>query len=353
MSLISSMGWKTQRCVVLCVLALSACARVPETLVLSGPTMGTMYTVRWIAEGHTPAAFTLRRDIDAELTRVDTQMSRYRPDSELSRFNESRSTAERAASPEFAQLLSESMALNAVSGGAFDVTVAPLVDAWGFGPRGEVADAPTPHELQQLLERRGGNQLHVELSPPRVRKLRPDVEVDLNAIAPGHAVDRIGALLERRGVRNYLVDIGGEIRVSGHNGNDEPWRIAIDDPRHEEQVPYSAVELSGGAVSTSGGYRHFRILDGQRYSHLIDPRSGYPASLATAAVIVIAPTAAQADGWSTALFVLGEKEGLALAARRHLAVLFLLFDGQGLREHASPAFEPYRAQANTRQQNAS
>ncbi|MET0986008.1 MAG: FAD:protein FMN transferase [Steroidobacteraceae bacterium] len=325
---------------------------MPETLVLSGPTMGTTYTVRWLAEANTPDVFALRRAIEAELARVDVQMSRYRPDSELSRFNQLRSTATQAASPEFAQLLSECMALNAASGGAFDVTVAPLVDAWGFGPSGGGTHAPAPSELQQLLERRGENQLRVELTPARVRKQRPDVEVDLNAIAPGHAVDRLSALLQRQGVRNYLIDIGGEIRVSGHNGSGQAWRIAIDDPRHEEQVPYSAVELSGGAVATSGGYRHFRIVDGQRYSHIIDPRSGYPASLATAAVIVVAPTAAQADGWATALFVLGEKDGLALASQRELAVLFLLFDGKGLREHASPAFAPYRTQANAPQENA-
>ena len=129
-------------------LALSACARMPDTLVLSGPTMGTTYTVRWLAEANTPDVFALRRDIEAELARVDVQMSRYRSDSELSRFNQLRSTAAQAASPEFAQLLSESMALNAASGGAFDVTVAPLsVDAWGFGPSGEGTHAPAPSEL--------------------------------------------------------------------------------------------------------------------------------------------------------------------------------------------------------------
>ena len=161
----------------------------------------------------------------------------------------------------------------------------------------------------------------------------------MNAIAPGHAVDRLSALLQRQGVRNYLIDIGGEIRVSGHNGSGKPWHIAIDDPRHEEQVPYSAVQLSGGAVATSGGYRHFRIVDGQRHSTSIDPRSGYPASLATAAVIVVAPTAAQADGWATALFVLGEKDGLALASQTPARGAFLAIrGGKGLREHASPAF---------------
>ena len=338
--------------IVMLICMLGACTRMPEALVLSGPTMGSTYTVRWVAEGKTPDAFALRRAIEAELARVDAQMSRYRADSELSRFNALRSTAVQAATPEFAQLLSESVALNAGSGGAFDITVAPLIDAWGFGPHAGDLHAPDPHELQRLLERRGGDLLEITRSPPTVRKRRDDVEVDLNAIAPGQAADRIGALLQRQGVNNYLVDMGGEIRVNGHNASGGSWRIAIDDPRHAEQVPYATVELSHGAISTSGGYRHFRTIDGKRYSHLLDPRSGYPASLNTAAVIVIAPTAAQADGWSTALFVLGEKEGLALAAQRQLAVLFILFDGTGLREHASAAFGPYRLLKESRQ-NAS
>lgn len=306
--------------------------------------MGATYTVRWIASAGTPSEYDLRKEIDAELAQLDEKFSRYRSDSELARINAARADEPLAVSSEFAQLLRESIALNEYSAGAFDVTVAPLVDAWGFGPQQPEARAPQPLEIQQLLQRCGVDMVEMT-SASTIRKHRADVELDFNAIAPGYAADRISGLLQRHGMQDYLIDIGGEIRVSGHNARGSPWRIAIDDPRHIEQVPYAAVELTGGAVATSGGYRHFRVIDGKRYSHLMDPRSGYPASLATAAVIVIAPTAAEADGWATALFVLGEKEGLMVASQRRIAALFLLFDGTGLREHASEAFLPYRVHA--------
>jgi thiamine biosynthesis lipoprotein len=331
----------------------SACVRAPEALMLSGPTMGTTYTVRWLATRDTPDSSVLRRAIEMELAQVDEQMSRYRPDSELSRFNAARSTDAQKVSLELAQLLSESLALHSASKGAFDVTVAPLIDAWGFGPQPGASRAPDARWVAHLLERRGGHLLEVTKAPPAIRKLRADLEIDLNAIAPGHAVDRICALLEKRGVSSYLVDVGGEIRVRGHNALGGPWRIAIDDPRHEEQVPYTTIELSQGAVATSGGYRHFRMIDGQRYSHILDPRTGYPAMGTTAAVVVIAPTATQADGWATALFVLGEKKGLALATERELAALFLVLDGEQLHEYASPAFMRYRKHVGASPQNAS
>jgi FAD:protein FMN transferase len=326
----------SNKAIVLCVaMLLCGCNRVPQARVLSGPTMGTTYTVRWLEEDQSPNAFALRGEVEGELARVDEQMSRYRDDSQLSRFNALRATTAQVIAPEFAELLSEATA-----------TVAPLVDAWGFGPRQTQPREPAAAELQALLSRRGGDLVEVTMSPPTLRKRRADVELDVNAIAPGHAVDRIARLLERHGIKNYLIDIGGEIRAQGHNASGEPWRVAIDDPRHAAQVPYATVSLSGGAIATSGGYRHFRVIDGRRYSHLIDPRTGRPASLDIGAVIVIAPTATAADGWATAMFVLGERDGIELATRRGLAVLFLLLDGQGgIRQHASPGFAAYRTAA--------
>lgn len=326
----------------LCVLTLCACTRARELHVISGPAMGSTYTVRWLATEQAPGDFELRTLVEAELARVDLQMSRYRSDSELARFNAVRSTAPQAASLEFAQLLSESIAINAASAGAFDVTIAPLVDAWGFGPTRAQAQKPTAEELQALRARCGSQWLEVSYSPTVVRKLRADVEVDVNAIAPGHAADRIARLLERHTLKNYLIDIGGEVRVRGNNAMGTPWRLAIDDPRHAEQIPYALVELDAGAIATSGGYRHFHVVDGRRFSHLLDPRTGEPASLRIASVVVIAPTAAQADAWATAMFVLGEQQGLRIAAQRNLAVLFLIAEGEHIGERASPAFAQYR-----------
>jgi thiamine biosynthesis lipoprotein len=308
---------------------------------LSGPTMGTTYTVRWLATADTPSEYELRTRIDAELARVDAQMSRYRSDSELSRINAAVSTEPQAVSRELADMLATALQVQAASKGALDPTIGALVDAWGFGPRTR-ARVPDAAELRALLERRGSDLLEVTLTPPSVRKRRADIVIDVNAVAPGQAADRIAALLRAAGVENLLVEIGGEIRVEGHNAAGRPWRIAIDDPRHEEPIPYAFVELSTGAIATSGGYRHYRIVDGQRYSHLLDPRSGRPVVSATAAVVVIAPTALLADAWATALFVLGAQDGLEVARQHDVAALFLIYEGDALQELTSPAFGRYR-----------
>jgi FAD:protein FMN transferase len=328
---------------VLATLTVWGCTRPAEPLVLSGPTMGTTYTVRWLAAPQSPPPFELRRQIEAELAHVDQQMSRYRSDSELSRFNHLRSSEWITASSDLAALVSEAKYLSAATAGAFDITIAPLIDAWGFGPQGAEQDIPDAAQIALLLQRRGPEMVEVQLAPPALRKRRVDVELDLNAIAPGHAVDRICRLLDQVRVDNYLVDVGGEIRVRGHNAEGRPWRVAIDDPRHREQVPYRFIELTDAAVATSGGYRHFYERQGRRYSHLLDARTGYPADLSVAAVVVIAPTAAQADGWATALFALGRKDGFAIASERRLAALFIVPEGDTLREYATPAVGAYRA----------
>jgi thiamine biosynthesis lipoprotein len=322
-------------------LCVSACERAPTSHVISGPTMGTTYTVRWLGRESAPSDFALRSEVEAELARVDLQMSRYREDSELSRFNATRSTEPQAVSPEFAQLLSESLAINAASEGAFDIAIAPFVDAWGFGPGMKRARVPTATELEAVRARCGLQWLEVSSSPTAVRKLRSDVELDLNAIAPGNAVDRIARLLERHALENYLIDIGGEIRVRGVNAAGAAWRIAVDDPRHTQQVAFATVELSHGAIATSGGYRQFHNIDGRQYSHLIDPRTGQPA-LMRGSVVVIASTASQADAWATALFVLGEEAGMRVATEHDIAALFLILENQQVRERATPAFRKYR-----------
>lgn len=309
---------------------LAGCQTAPEELVLSGPTMGTTYTVK-IAAAPDADAHAVRSIVDEVLAQIDVQMSGYRTDSEIARFNAQRSTEWFPVSENVARVAAAAQEVARRSRGAFDVTVAPLVDLWGFGPGGRsTGQAPEAARIDELAARVGRDKLHVRIEPPALRKEVPELAVDLNSIAPGFAVDLLAARLAAAGFEHFMVDIGGEIRVHGRNARGTPWRIAIERPDLEQPVPYAILELDGMAVATSGGYRRFQELEGRRYSHAIDPLTGRPVPERVAAVVVVQPTAMLADAWATALLVRGVPEGRALAEREGIAALFILREGARL-----------------------
>lgn len=324
-------------------LLMSGCAREAE-IVLSGPTMGTTYTVKAVAAPPDVTAAHLRETIDNVLATVDRQMSGYRPDSELSRFNASRSTDWFAVSPEMSTVVAAAQGIAERSGGALDITVAPLVALWGFGPAGEQASLPDEARLQDVRRRIGHSKLSTRAEPPAVRKDIAELSIDLNAVAPGYAVDLMIERLEALGIRNCMVDIGGEVRVLGQ-GPTGPWRIAVEKPADGEPEPYLILELDRVAVATSGEYRHSRMREGRRLSHSIDPRTARPVDHDLASVVVIADTALEADGWATAFNVLGSEQGYALASRLGLSALFIHRKDGELQHRATPGFERYLANA--------
>jgi thiamine biosynthesis lipoprotein len=325
-----------------CALLAAACERAPPELVLSGPTMGTTYTVKVAAPPASVDAALVRGAIDDVLAQIDRSMSGYRDDSEVARFNASASTQWRDVSADLAAVVQASLDISAASDGAFDVTVAPLVAAWGFGPAGEPKALPSAEQIAQLEAMVGYRKLHVRLDPPALRKDFAGLSIDLNGIAPGFAVDRLAERLLSLGIDNFMIDIGGEIRAHGRTGRNEPWHIAVEHPVDTQRTPYASVWLDGAAVSTSGEYRQYYERDGRRYSHTIDPRVGRTIDREPGSVVVVAPSAAQADGWATALNVLGPREGLALATQRHLPVLFIERASGDWRSQATPEFERYR-----------
>ena len=325
-------------------LAAMACTPQPSTERIAGHSMGTTYEV---VVTHRPAAVTpadLESAVDAVLDEVDRQLSGWNPASDLVRFNEETSTDWVPVPALLAESVEQSLAVSRDSDGAFDVTVGPLVRAWGFGAGAvEEGAAPTAAELARLGESVGYRKLASRAHPPALRKSSPAIEVDLDGIAPGIAIDRIAARLEALGIRDYLVELGGEVRARGRSAAGRPWRVAVEAPLEGQRRPYALVELDGFGVSTSGDYRDFRDLAGRRISHTIDPRTGAPVMHGLASVTVLHPSAAAADAWATALMVLGPEEGMALARRRDLAVLFLTRQADGsLVESASPAFERFR-----------
>jgi FAD:protein FMN transferase len=321
------------------LLPAGGCSRVGETIEITGDTMGTTYSVKVAAAPAAVDSNVLRATIDDVLGIIDRSMSGYRADSEISRFNASTATDWVAVSRELATVVLAASEVSEQSGGAFDVTVAPLVQAWGFGPAGEPAALPEAARLAKLRAEVGYRKLHARADPPALRKDLPALSVDLNGIAPGYAVDLLAQRFESLHVENFMIDIGGEVRARGRNAHGAAWRIAVERPVDAEPAPYAIVRLEDRAVTTSGEYRHYYIRDGHRYSHTIDPRTGRPVEHDLAAVVVMGPTSMQADAWATALNVLGTQAGYAMAAQRGIAALFIARRDAQLYARATPQFE--------------
>jgi thiamine biosynthesis lipoprotein len=262
------------------------------------------------------------------LLEADRHLSGWNARSELARFNAAATTEWQDVSPVLLEVAGLAQGISRATGGAFDPTVAPLVAAWGFGAQGAAAAAPAAEHVARLRQRVGYDRLELRARPPGLRKKLPDLTIDLDAIAPGWAVDRIAARIEALGIADYIVELGGEVRARGHHPRGRAWRVAVETPLAGERRAHTVIELDGRAVSTSGDYRDHRELDGQRVSHTIDPRSGVPVAHGLASVTVVHASAAQADAWATALMVLGPEQGLALARRNGLAALFIRRDAR-------------------------
>ena len=328
----------------LVLLAMAACRTAgtsPGTVEFRGPTMGATWSVKVVERDRVldvAARRALHGDLRRELERIDALMSTWKRDSELSRFNETTSLAPVPLALETFEVLRWSAEVSALTGGAFDVTLAPLVEAWGFGAT-EPGGAPTAERIEALREAVGMRWLALDPVARRVSKRRPDVRCDVSAIAPGYAADRLAALLSRHGLEDFLVDVGGELVARGHNDAGRRWQVAVERPQVAGRSIARMVPLSGRAIATSGDYRKYREVNGERVTHLIDPRSGRPLRHRLASVTVVDDLAVRADALATGLLVLGRDDGLALAERLNLAVLFLeKGDGDGFEEHMSTAF---------------
>jgi FAD:protein FMN transferase len=324
-------------------IVVGACSRAPEELAISGPTMGTTYSIKVADPPKAIDAAAVRAAADEVLDQIDRSMSSYRADSEISRFNSAASTEWIDVSSDLAIVVDAALQVSRQSGGAFDITVGPLVAAWGFGVSGEPIDLPDDARLSEFRAHVGYEKLHARLDPPALRKGHPRLLVDLNGIAPGYAVDLLAQKLQAMPVQNFMIDIGGEVRAQGRNARGQLWRIAIERPIDAEPEPYAIVQLDHAAVATSGEYRHYFDREGRRYSHTIDPRTGRPVVHSLASVVVIGSTSMHTDAWATALNVLGAHEGHALASKLDMPVLFIDADGGKLRSVTTPRFAAYWA----------
>ena len=316
---------------------------------LSGETMGTTYHITVLNNGEAKAdKEVIQQAVDKQLQQVNQQMSTYIPDSELSQLSSAPVDKAIKVSPDLFDVLMLSLQVSWLSNGAFDITVGPLVDLWGFGPGGAEHEdkVPTPEQIAEARKNVGYDALELDMVGHTVTKHR-NVTLDLSGVAKGFGVDKVAELLDYAGFTDYMVEIGGELRLKGHNPRGEPWRIAIEEPDPGSiHVVHQALNISNEAMATSGDYRNYFEKNGRRYSHTIDPSTGYPIQHKLASVTVIAKNCAEADALATALDVLGPEKGMKLAKQQNLPVYMIVKRDKGFESIYSDAFKPYLSKKN-------
>lgn len=295
---------------------------------LNGETMGTRYTAVFYApEGWDTTA--IGASLFAAVDQVDRQMSTWNPASDLCRINAAPENTWIAAPRELLHVIETGLQVNLQSNGAFDMTVGDLVEAWGFGPSQRAASSRLA-ALQETTYRAATTTLEVDRARQQVRKRAP-VTLDLSGIAKGYGVDQLAHCLDGWKINSYLVGIDGEMRARGCKPDGTVWTVGIEKPTYGTREVSGVMELEDTAIATSGDYRHWVEIAGKRHAHTMNPRLRQPVSNRLAAVTVLAPSCMLADAWATALLVLGE-DGIALARDRGMDALFVLRDGDRLKE---------------------
>lgn len=308
-------------------ISLTGCSASKDQIFqMNGPTMGTWYSIKVSQVPATVDMKSLELAVKAELDHIDLLMSTYKPESELSKLNRFEVNTEFGLSAETLEVLNISKSVWKLSDGAFDPTIGPLVNLWGFGPDIKHDAVPDAAEIQRLLQSVGFDS--IVLSDSGVLKKSP-VSLDLSAVAKGYAVDKLALLLESLGVFHYLVEVGGELRAGLSKTEGKAWVVGVEKPSNGPQTAQAIINITEMAIATSGDYRNYFEQAGKRYSHTLNPKTGYPIEHHLASVSVIHKSCAYADAWATALTVLGPERGLALAEAQGLAVYMLVKEGNG------------------------
>lgn len=328
----------SRQLVVLMILigALTGCGNGDSMESFGGPTMGSTYSIKYLRHADLPAPAGVRVQIEKILTDVDQQMSTYRSDSDIERFNDLPANRCQKMPASILKLVRVGEQLSEQSEGSYDLTVEPLLNLWGFGPQAREEKVPAAQALAEVRQRVGYQHLRIDRD-----QLCKDaaVEVDFNSIAAGYAVDLIAARLEALGIHNYLAEATGELKAAGKKLDGSPWRIALEEPRDDQQVAERVIAVDGYGVSTSGDYRNYFVQDGRRYSHTFDARTGAPVAHTLASVTVIDPSALMADGLSTLLLILGPERGWDYAEKHDIGAFFVIRADTGFVTRTTQAFE--------------
>jgi thiamine biosynthesis lipoprotein len=321
-------------------------ADVIEPIDLHGRTMGTTYNIRyWTLAKNAPSPSDVQRSIDALLAGLDQQMSTWRPDSELSRFNAAPANEWFAVSPDVAIVTARALELHKLTEGALDVTIGPLSTLWGFGPKADKRpvqrSTPTDVEIATALAHVGSEHLQVRLEPPALRKDIPELEVDLACLASGYAVDLVADSLRDVGIDNAFVELGGEVRATGTRSDGKPWRVGVQRPAASTAAIARTIPLTNQGLATSGDFHNFHVVDGETYTHIIDARTGRPLRYRGVSITIVADSGFAADGVATALCIMGADVGYDWCVKHEVAALFLESQpgDDAERVRSTPAFD--------------
>ncbi|MHC8393943.1 FAD:protein FMN transferase [Pseudomonas sp. LB3P93] len=315
---------------------LSGCGNGDSQERFDGPTMGSRYSIQYVRHSSTPGPKAVQAEVENILAEVDRQFSTYRSDSDIEHFNDLPANRCQKMPAPILKLVRVGERLSEQSEGSFDLTVEPLLNLWGFGPQARNEKVPSAQALAEVRQRVGYQHLRIDGD-----QLCKDaaVEVDFNSIAAGYAVDTIAAKLEAMGIHNYLAEATGELKAAGKKLDGSPWRVALEEPRDDQQVAERIIAVDGYGVSTSGDYRNYFQQDGKRYSHTFDARTGAPVSHTLASVTVINPSALMADGLSTLLLILGPERGWDYAEKHDIGAFFVIRADTGFVTRTNQAFE--------------
>jgi FAD:protein FMN transferase len=310
-------------------------AATETSLLIKGSTMGTTYNIRYIDE----QGRDLKGAVDSVLVDFNMSMSTYIPESEISVFNRQDTLRYRTAY--FYPVVDKSREIFERTNGAFDPTVGPLVNAWGFGP--DKSRNPSQQTIDSLLQLVNFNL--IEYNQELIRKTRPGVMLDFSAIAKGYGVDVVAQYLESKNIHRYMVEIGGEIACKGTNAEGNLWRIGIDNPGTELEGNKSLqaiVRMDNRALATSGNYRNFYVVDGKKYSHTISPVTGQPVQHNLLSASVFAEDCMTADAYATAFMVMGTEKAIDIAKKYNLDIYLIYGDGKGgFETYTSPGIASY------------
>jgi FAD:protein FMN transferase len=313
---------KISFCVLVAMLMLTSCRhpKVPVLIKFNGETQGTYYAITYYSDD----TVSFQPSIDSLLHRFDSTASTYKPNSIISRFNNNDPSAR--ADTIFTAIFQKAMEVSEKTQGAFDITVGPLVNAWGFGLSKRMK--MEPYTIDSILKFVGFHK--VMLDNGKLVKTDPRIRIDFNAIAQGYAVDVVAAFLDSKGIQSYLIDIGGEVLARRTKPGGEKWNVAIETPTKNAGDPrgiQAIVLLQDMAISTSGSYRKFYEENGKRYSHEIDPATGYPVKHSTLSVSVVAKDCMTADAYATAFMVMGVEKGKAYLKKHPKIDAYFIYSG--------------------------
>ncbi|OJT00803.1 FAD:protein FMN transferase [Marinobacter nauticus] len=339
-------GVMTSVFMTLVMAALAGCSFQEQEKIweISGGIFGTSYHINVVLPEGEERLQTLAQGIQKELEAVDASMSTWKQDSELSRLNRKQNQSEwTEISPALFEVIQRSLEIAELTDGAFDITIGPVVNLWGFGPDARPDTVPSDAALEKTLADTGYRYLELNAETKALRSEKPQY-IDLSGIAKGYGVDVVARYLDREGVQAYLVEIGGEVRVNGRKPDGGAWRLAVEEPSEQARQVSKIVAMDQHAMATSGDYRNYYESDGQRYSHTIDPSTGKPITNRIASVTVITEDSMTADALATAFTVMGYERARALATRENIPAYFIVRGEGGFEVHETPAFSSFVVQ---------